>query len=326
VAIALLVALVALGCSGGNDDDATDGQNPTDVPGESPESTVTTGAQTLVIIDQNILHGIIDEDPAAEPNDRIAERIELIAAALGDLQPDIILFQEVVGHPGPDYPNIRQIVLDALGPGYEAVFGNFLGGPIEEEGLGQMTFTNLPIIESENRSVSEIRSVQHIALQGDAGLIDVYNAHLEGTGAVAEVTGDASIVEIENVVGFINETRDPAGAVIVGGDFNAEPDDPAIQRFLQEGFIDALADAGDATCEQQGDVGCTSGTIPLGDNPENLTDHRIDYIFVLGSRALPANLSEAQLFLNEPMDIGGSRTLWASDHIGIHAVVELGGD
>jgi endonuclease/exonuclease/phosphatase family metal-dependent hydrolase len=277
----------------------------------------------LLVIEHNILHGIIDEDPDAEPFDRFAERLELIADALAEAGPDVVLLQEVVGRPGEGYPSVRDAVLAALGGEYEAVFGNFLGGPIDAEGLGQMSFTRLAIVASENRSVGGIRSVHHLRIETELGPVDVYNAHLEGTGAVIETGVNESIIEIENVLAFIEETRSGSGPVVLGGDFNAEPDDPSVQRLLQEGYIDALAAAGDATCERAGDAGCTNSTIPLGDNPDKLADQRIDYLFVLPGEAVEVEVAEARLFLGEPVDIGGGRTLWASDHIGVLARLRL---
>lgn len=278
-----------------------------------------TDTEDLLIINQNILHGLIDEDPDAEPFDRFPERIELFADAVGEEQPDVLLMQEVVGNPeDPNYPDPRQIVLDALGSDYKAVFGNFLGGPIDEPGLGQMTFTRLPIVASENRSASQIRSVVHLALQTEHGIVDVYNAHLEGTGAVLETGEDAAIAEMDAVIAFIEETRDPLGIVILAGDLNAEPDAPSIQRLIDAGFIDALAEAGDATCDAAGDPGCSNSEIPLADNPERTSDHRIDYIFVThGIGRLVEEVKEAELFLADPVELEDGELLQVSDHIGL---------
>lgn len=273
--------------------------------------------QDLVVIDQNILHGIIDEDPAAEPFDRFPERIELFADAVGEEKPDVLFMQEVVGNPAADYPDPREIVLGALGTDYTAVFGNFLGDAIDAEGLGQMTFTHFPITSSENHAVSQIRSVQHIALQSGHGTVDVYNAHLEGTGAVLPTGEDAAVAEMDAVISFIDETRATPGLVILAGDLNAEPDDPSIQRLIDAGFIDALAEAGDVTCDKAGDPGCTNSEIPLGDSATQLSDHRIDYVFVKGASGAVPDVKEATLFLREPIDIGNGHTLHVSDHIGL---------
>lgn len=284
------------------------------------------GSVELLIIDQNILHGLIDEDPAAEPHDRFPERIELLADALVAAQADVILLQELrsEGDPSVGYPVAREVLMDALGSDYQAVFGNFLGEAIDNSGLGQLTITRLPIVASGNRSVSAIRSAVHVAVQTDLGVVDLYNVHLEGTGAVLDVEGDASVLEVNNVIDFIQETRSNRGPVIVAGDFNAEPNDPSIVGFTGPGgFIDALAAGGDATCDRPGDPGCSSGTIPLGDNAENLTDHRIDYIFVLPGDDVDIEVVSADRFHDEPIDIGGGRLLWLSDHIGMQAIVRL---
>lgn len=276
----------------------------------------------LVVMNQNVLHGLIDEDPAAEPSDRIGERIELVAAALKAAQPDIVTLQEIVTPPGEGYPDIKQTVLDALGPDYHALFGDFLAEPIDHGGIGQMTFTRLPILSSENKKVSQIRSAVRVTVQTDKGPLSIYNVHLEGTGAVLETGEPAELAEIQNVIDFVEATRN-GGPAIVAGDFNAEPDDPSIQHFVQAGFIDALATAGDATCDKAGDPGCTNSAIPLGDNPDKLADHRIDYIFVLPGDDVDVNVRDASLWDNQPVDIGGGHTLWPSDHIGVRAVVEL---
>lgn len=301
VVAGLLCMAVLLGCSGGDDADTED----------------------LVIIDQNILHGLIDEDPDAANNDRIGERLEQFSHAVGAEQPDIFFMQEVVGDPNQDYPDVRETMLGVLGADYQAVFGNFLGGPIDEAGLGQMTFTHLPILESENRSVSQIRSVQHLALQTERGTVDVYNAHLEGGGAVLETDAEASVSEMDAVIAFIEETRDPNGVVILAGDLNAEPDAPSIQRLTDAGFVDAVAEAGDATCDEAGDPGCTNSEIPLANNPERTSDHRIDYVWVKGGAEREVEVKEAELFLADPVDLTSGELLQVSDHIGLMVRLEL---
>ncbi|MCH7718514.1 MAG: hypothetical protein IIB21_03500, partial [Chloroflexi bacterium] len=80
---------------------------------------------------------------------------------------------------------------------------------------------------------------------------------------------------------------------------------------------------GDATCEGVGDPGCTSGTIPLGDNPENLTRRRIDFIFILPGTEFSLDARQAALFLNAPVTLDDGRLLWASDHIGVQALLGL---
>ena len=274
--------------------------------------------EELLVVNQNILHGITDEDPEAQPYDRFAERIELLAAALAEQPPDIIFLQEVF-HGGEDYGDVRGTLLEALGEEYTTVFGDILGAPIDEGGLGQLTITRFPVLSSENRHIGGVRSMHHVALQTESGVIDVYVVHLEGT----EPDRQLAIDEIETVLAFIEETRSGTGPVILAGDFNAVPGDPSIQMVLEAGFVDALADGGDATCESAGDPGCTSDTAPLGDNPENLTSRRIDFIFVMSGEELSIEVKQAGLFGNTPFPTDDGGLLWISDHIGVQAVLEL---
>ena len=279
----------------------------------------------LIVIDQNILHGLLAEDPVVGPFDGLPKRIQLVADALAEQQPDIVMLQEVIPDAyadRPDYANVRKVLLDALGSEYTALFGDVAGSAINEGFVGQLTLTNLDVLSSENHNISGPRSIHRVTVQTESGPVDIYNTHLEGTGAVVDVTLDESVVEIQAVIDFINDTRTGTGPVILAGDFNAEPGDPSIQTLLDAGFIDVLAEGGDATCEKTGDPACTSGTTPLGE-PGNRTDHRIDYIFMLGGSEVGVNVSEAALFNNEPFTLDDGSLLWASDHIGVRAVLEL---
>jgi endonuclease/exonuclease/phosphatase family metal-dependent hydrolase len=307
--------MLGAACNSDNNGDSPDRTS----DGATQEPTADDGEpQALTVVSYNILHGLIDEDPEAEPFDRFPERIQLIAAALAELQPDIIMLQEVAPGKEPDYGDVEQILLDALGPEYQVVFGNISGDPIDTGGgLGQMTLTRLPVVSSENRVVNAGRVVQRITVTTDSGPLDLYNAHLTGPDEEQE-----ALVEIGNVLSFIRETRTGAGPVIVGGDFNAVPEDPEIAAMLDEGFVDVLVAGGDATCAAAGDPGCTNGTIPLG-QPGNRADRRIDYMFVLDGSEVSIALTEASLFMSEPVDIGDGQVLWGSDHIGNRAVLEL---
>jgi endonuclease/exonuclease/phosphatase family metal-dependent hydrolase len=317
--VTLLVGAAALvACSGDNNEPAgptaTGAANAT---AAGPTGTADASTTRLVIIDQNILHGIIDEDPDAEPFDRFPERIQLLASSFAAAQPDALMLQEVLGDPGPDYPDVRGELLTALGAGYQAVFGNFLGGPIDAGGLGQMTITRLSIVSSENRTVSAIRSVHRVTVQTGAGPLQLYNAHLEGTGAVLETGEDGAVLEVQNIIDFIEETRS-GGPVILAGDFNAQPGDPSIQALLAAGFVDAPP-AGDATCDKAGDPGYRTPP-SLWATTLNNADCRIDYIRPPW-RPVDVTVAEAS-FNNEP-PISAAATLLASDHIACVRALEL---
>ena len=274
----------------------------------------------LLIVDLNILHGIGDEGPDS-PYERMPERIELIADALAELQPDIVFLQEVLMSGDAGYPDVQSILLSALGEDYTAVFGDITGLPIGAGAIGQMTLTRLPVISAENHHIGGPRSLHRVTVETNFGPLDLYNAHLEGTGAIFDVSEDAPLTEIENVLAFIQATR--TGPTILAGDFNAEPDDPSIQAMRDAGFVDALAAVGDATCADAGDPGCTSSTRPLSDNAENRALRRIDYIWLLPRAKREVTVERAALFLNEPGELADGGLLWASDHIGVQALLRL---
>ena len=314
-----LALTLAAGCGGGSDADPV--SPPATGPAlETAEATPPARATgELLVIDLNILHGLRDEDLDAQPYDRIDERLALIGEALANLQPQIVFLQEVVPDGDEAYTGVRAPLLSALGGEYQAVFGPINGDAIDTGALGQLTLTRLPILSSENHYLGGARAVHRVTVETEAGPIDLYNVHLEGT----EDDPQLAITEIENVLAFIDSTRTAGAPAILAGDFNAQPQDPMIAALLEAGFIDALAAAGDATCDGPGDPGCTSSTKPLGDNAESLSSRRIDYIFFQPGAALPLTARTASLFLNEPVDLGGGRLLWASDHIGVQAVLAL---
>jgi endonuclease/exonuclease/phosphatase family metal-dependent hydrolase len=273
----------------------------------------------IAVMGENILHGITHEDPAAQPYDSFPQRLPLIISPLMKAKPEIITLQEVLVQGPSDYPNVRQALLGALGDGYTTVFGDITGDAINEGTLGQLTVTRLPVLSSENHYLGNGRSVHRATVQTKLGQLDIYNVHLGGTDPQ---NAQAAVDEINNVLDFINKTR-TGGPVLLEGDFNAHPEDPSIQAVLKAGFVDAMVKVGDATCAKVADVGCTSGTFPLVDNPKNLTSERIDYIFTLSGSGTLLDAEQASVFNNVPANLGGGHYLWASDHIGVQAVLVM---
>ena len=284
----------------------------------TPAATGARSSTRLLVMNQNLLHGMLNEDPTAEPFDRVGDRVRLVGQALAAAKPDIATLQEINITATGGYPDIRAALRSAL-PDYQQTFGSIAGEPINQGALGQMTLTKLPIISTENRHIQSVRAVHRVTVRTAAGPVDIFNAHLDGTN---DNDPQFSVNEINKVLAFVNETRS-GGPAILAGDFNARPDSPSIKVLLNAGYIDALAKAGNATCAKKGDPGCTNSNMPLVDNPSQNSDQRIDYIFVLPGNSVAATVTEASLFDNKPVDVGGGHTLWPSDHIGVRAVIEL---
>lgn len=279
-----------------------------------PDAPAPSGcaADGVEVVAYNTLHGIRDEDPAAQPDDRFAERLALVAPALGELRPDVILLQEfLLPTEGSDRPDPGEAILDALGrTDYWRLFGNVFG---EEPttgasaGLGQGIISCLPLEQATNRTVGFARVVVHARLTGPDGPIDVYNAHIDG--------GDDGAPQIEETLALIEEVG-AGGLEIVGGDLNSEDGEPAILALDGAGFID-LGEQSGLTCDEPGDIGCTGGALPLGEEGRR-ADERIDYLWQRGG---DPSSSEARPLFDEPFDLEDGDVLWGSDHVGVAARV-----
>ena len=72
--------------------------------GENGTDGEKEGSQGFSIATFNILHGIRNEDPEAQPYDRFPERLALIQEELSRRRPSTVVLQEVVLFPLPEYP------------------------------------------------------------------------------------------------------------------------------------------------------------------------------------------------------------------------------
>jgi len=274
---------------------------------------------TITVIDYNIFHGLYDEDPLAPDFDRFEDRLALLAQELARLKPDVIVLQEFVNTPPKGYPDVRLVLRDALGPEYEMVFGESGTTRIDEGVLGRLTLTRLPIVSSANRAIFQGRSAHRVTVQTKGGVIDIYNVHMEGPELL-----DQQELEITRLLTFIDTTARNQNPVILTGDFNSRPGDAALVKVNQYGFRDVAEEKYDVTCVRQGDPGCTRATSPvIVNNPRNLTNMRIDYMFARGGLDIDLRTVSAYPFLNGPKQTEGRELLWMSDHIGIQATFEI---
>lgn len=277
---------------------------------------------TLTVTAFNVLHGLLDEDPAAQPFDRFEERFGLFGASLAEDQDSLILLQEVSATAPEGYPEVIPGFLDVMNSHgaarYHAVFGALSGDPPtvdKGEGYtGQLTGTRLPLVTMPHgTSVASLRSVTHVRVDSGLGLVDAFNCHLDG--------GDhfAALEEIQKVLDFVDAQAGEDTIVILAGDFNSTPDSPVFDRLRAAGFVD-LGEMSGLDCQKAGDPGCTSGTLPLAD-PANPSDRRIDYIWMRSAQSLKANCAPR---FGEALPDGKGGSLWMSDHIGIRCEISKG--
>ncbi len=302
LANSLVAALTLVGCG----EDASDAHQ-----GVSSDGCAADG---VGIVSYNMLHGIRDEDPDAQPDDRFAERLELLASHLAELKPDVVLLQEFAMFPGSETrPDPGIAIQDALGgteAGWSRNWGPIGGSEPNIPAdflLGQAIITCLPVEALTNRSVSLIRSVFHARLAAPGGALDIYNAHIDG--------GEEGSAELAEALAFVDETS-TAERIVFAGDLNSLPGEPAVLALEEAAFVDLGAAAG-LLCERLGDAGCTADTIPLG-QPGRRVDERIDYIWQRGGDPARAVVN---MFLDQPFELGDGDVLWGSDHIGLTATI-----
>jgi len=288
----------------------------------SDAAPVDPRATEFSFVTYNVLHGIRDEDPAADSDDRIVERLGQLARELAARRPAMIFLQEIlVTTTRPGYPDILGTLTAALnaagGEPYVAVFGDIGGYPPAcppPVGLGEATLTRLPVVETHGHSVVSVqpfspRSVVHVRVRTARGLVDTYNVHLQGPDDPVRAA-----TEMRDVLAFVAVTQSSDGRAVIAGDFNSVESDTPHGVLRDAGFVDLGGRAG-LMCARAGDPGCSNSTMPLA-QPGRRTDVRIDYIFV---RGIAPDAFRTTMFLDAPVPLADGGVLWTSDHIGVLA-------
>jgi endonuclease/exonuclease/phosphatase family metal-dependent hydrolase len=233
--------------------------------------------------------------------DRWEERLPLLLADMAALQPDLVGLQEVV------YPMQQDRLLGAAGEGrYEAVRG-WAGRP--EYGNSLLVKAPLVATDVARLDLGIARAAHRVRVRLPTGSVLAFAVtHLHNPPDAREVR----LGQVEALLPWLDAT--PAhDALIVVGDFNAHPDEPASARMREAGFRSAYAEA--------------NGTEPAVTWPSGLvapamdTDGRpgcLDYVWLRGD----ARAEDARLVFDRPAV--GDPTLYPSDHLGIAAWVRIG--
>ncbi len=263
-----------------------------------PEGCATAAARTegsLRVLSLNLLHGF----PRFEQLDA---RLELIAAEIRRLDPDLVCLQEVPWHWG----SAARALAQSTGLNYLFLRANGNRWTILFE-EGEAILSRYPLRDA---AVTELQAsagpFEHrVALQATAvtpwGDLRVVSTHLtHGDPAVNEA-------QVASLIAFV-AAGDASAPAIVAGDFNAQEDSPQIQALRAVGWIDTYRAA------QPHDPGHTCCIDDLTD-PNQILDKRIDYIFLL-SGGESVSVVDSRVILNLPAS-SGDGWLWASDHAGL---------
>ncbi len=234
--------------------------------------------------------------------DRWAERLPLLLADMSALQPDLIGLQEVV------YPLQQDRLLAAAGEAhYEAVrgwadrpeYGNSLlvKAPLAFDGFDRLEL-------DLDRSAHRVR----VVLPGGGRLVFAVTHLHHWTGAHAE-----RLAQVEQILAWLEGAPDHDAMVVVG-DFNADPREPAYARMGAAGFHSALLECNGAEPSVTWPSGLQAPGMDTDGEPGCL-----DYIWLRGS----IEVEEARVVFDRP-DVDDP-TLYPSDHFGLAARIRVAG-
>ena len=233
--------------------------------------------------------------------DRRSERLPLLIADMAALQPDLLGMQEVI------YPMQQDRLIGAAGEGHYSVVRGWAGRP--EYGCSILVREPLEPTDETRLDLGLGRQVHRITVT------------LQGGGRVAFATThlhhppDAHSERDEQAAGLVAwlDAAPPADALIVTGDFNADPREPGYERMRGAGFRSAFVEANGAEPPVTWPSGIVAPAMDTDGEPDCL-----DYIWLRGAvRAIDCRLAFDRPAVDDP-------TLYPSDHLGLSAHLVIG--
>jgi endonuclease/exonuclease/phosphatase family metal-dependent hydrolase len=340
--VVVAVALVAAGCSSGDDGATADdadraGTTPTT---EGSASGGARGNPDITVVTFNLLHGLFlgsdcpEETDGCQADARLDMTWDQVEAAGC---PDIIGLQEV----GPSQQErIPATLPDVCGGIYEVVSAD-PALPVE-----QWILSSLPVLDAASEPISGIsRSIQWVQLESAIGPIDFVTTHFvasvdnlpctdELCGELCEIGVEAGLCNPVEALDFVERQADPATPTILTGDLNATIDETRITTLIDAGFVDVWTLAGNDECEPDDGTNCTSGLSGDGpyaglDQPANTRTSRIDYVLVRAPDDCELRVdgpddgdgddTTTGMFAGEPVAPPVEGVYWPSDHTGVQA-------
>ena len=232
--------------------------------------------------------------------DRWPERMALLVADMAALQPDLIGLQECVFSVGQDR------LLGAAGEGHYASRRGWAGRP--EYGNAVLGREPVALADGERVDLRRNRSALCVpaTLPGGATL-DFVVTHLH------HVVADESARE-EQAKALASWLAPLTGSLVVVGDFNAEPVEPAYRVMRDAGFRSASFEANGVEPAVTWPSGIEAPGKDVDGEPGCL-----DYIWVRG----PIAVESCRLAFDRPA--ADDPTLYPSDHFGLAARIRVGG-
>jgi endonuclease/exonuclease/phosphatase family metal-dependent hydrolase len=250
-------------------------------------------------------------------------RLGLVASELGGALPDVVALQEVREVPGRI---VNQAEILARQHGWNFVFtpATSWGGGTE----GLAILSRFPIGAHDARGLphsleNEGRVVLSARIDSDLGEIWVHTTHLSYRENEGRKREDQVLVVDEVVTAHKNDNPQ-----ILMGDFNAVPHSDEIR------WLGGLATLGGRRAYYQDAWDIVHPTEPgytwakANHYRERMywlrADRRLDYVFVTPTRRdHRGTVQEARLIFDQPMVMSSGERLFASDHYGVLAEIQL---
>ena len=228
---------------------------------------------------------------------------ELLADALMRYEPDIVTFSEMPSESAACAIAERLGMKTAFFPSPEGCHGALLTR------FEVLESRNCPLKDGERPKELFTRHWGRAVLSSGKEELILHSAHLYPDPGSA-----AHRQEVEEVIKVIQEDMKSGRSVLLQGDLNHEPGDPAYGRWIEVGLVDAFGAAGTGP----------GGTWRPADSPPEVDEpsQRIDYIFARGP--ILQHLRECRVLNEFPFRTNPSQgKLWSlSDHLPVMATFD----
>jgi endonuclease/exonuclease/phosphatase family metal-dependent hydrolase len=271
------------------------------------EGCTSVGARRdgpLRVMSLNVLHGF-------PKFSHTARRLTLIADEVRRRDPDLVCLQEVPWTRDLDGAS-RLAELTGLNYAFLRANGNRRTIGFEEGVaiLSRFPLKEISFVELRPRAgLFEHRVALHALAVTPWGGVDVFVTHLTHGRSELNRRQGASLQAFVAATG-----SKPA---IVAGDFNALEDESQISALVAQGWVDAYR-----TVHPQ-EFGATCCVGNLSGGPDQSLGERIDYLFLVPQGGEEMAVLDVQRVFDRPFRVPDG-WLWASDHAGLWAEVELG--
>jgi endonuclease/exonuclease/phosphatase family metal-dependent hydrolase len=252
---------------------------------------------------------------AEEP---LAARMRVVIGGLRELAPDVVALQEVLDVPG--VPNQAATIADALGwPFVFAEATAFRGGHEGLAILSRFPIAEAGAIELPHAQTDERRILLSAKLAHAAGGVWVHTTHLNYRLQHGRERAD----QVSAIDAALRERPSDLPQILMG-DFNARPESDEIRFLRGHASIDGRRGAyQDAWAVLHPEL---PGVTWASSNPYTRRlwflgpDRRLDYVFVTPRRR---DGRGNVLLCHLAFDAPDAEGVWASDHFGVVADVQL---